>query len=341
MFFKNKWFYFTVISLSLLTIPLTVSATSQENLSYEIKPLFDDNQQAEGLDYFYFEVKPSEKKTVAFEIINHSNVKKHYKIQLNRAVTNKNGFIDYSLSNAQDSETMTADFNQLVSFREKSIEVAGNDKVKVTAEITIPAKKFKGIVLGGVYITEVPVEAKEKKESHSSGLKFDQQLAYAIAVMLQEEIPYKEGKEIVLHELKAKSEAGQSQLKLMTENSKPNVLKDVSVVVDIYKDDQKNIYKTLKKEKMSFAPNSRFELDIPWEQSEMAQGNYKTVTTIASEKDKWVFKNSFSISPEEVKKAAESDPFIEKQDNTLRNILIGVGALLLILITIILLKKRK
>lgn len=330
-----------MIALWLLLIPITVGANSQESLSYEVKPLFDDKNQTEGLDYFYFEVKPSENKAVAFEIINHSNVKKRYKIQLNRAVTNKNGFIDYSFSNAQDSKTMTADFNQLVSFREKSIEVAGNDKVKVTAEISIPVKKFKGIVLGGIYITEIPVKAKENKESHSSGLKFDQQLAYAIAVMFQEEIPYKEGQEIVLHELKAKSETGQSQLKLMTENLKPNILKDVSVVVDIYKDDQKKTYKTLKKERMSFAPNSRFELDIPWEQSEMVQGNYKTVTTIVSEKDKWVFKKSFSISPEEVKKAAESDPFIDKKDNTLRNILIAVGVLLLILITTILLKKRK
>ncbi|WP_163654289.1 DUF916 and DUF3324 domain-containing protein [Listeria sp. PSOL-1] len=328
---------FLLFLLLLLLFPLTSHAV---DLSYEVKPHLDPQSGKKGLDYFYSEVKPNETKTFSFDIINHSNSEARFKVQLNRAVTNKNGFIDYSI---QSKKKVPHDFNQMVNEREQEVTVPAQGKKEVTFTVKLPKQKFQGIVLGGVYVTEINTASAKDASNSKSGIGFNQQLAYAMAVVLQEEVPYKGGSKVQLYKIQPTPNEAQATLKLDMENIRPNILNNVSLKMKIYRSGEKSVYKTLQKQQMRFAPSDRFKLFIPWSAAEMKPGDYEVDIEVTSGQEKWLFKKKFSISKDDnALLKAEGTPFAEeKSPSMIIYWLLGLLAITVIILVIIILRRKR
>lgn len=326
----------------LINVGTVGAAETSSPLSYEVNPLLTEEQTQRGIDYFYLQVTPNEKKVIAFEIINNGDASSRFKVQFNRAATNRNGYLDYSIGNQKVSKELEVDFNELLTHRELEVEVPAKDKKTVTVDLAIPSKPFKGIVLGGFYVTKIETEDDSKKASEQEGIEIEQRLAYATAIMLQEEVPYTGVPNLKLNKISAEPIDNQAMLLFNFENSKPNILNKTAIKVDIYQAGKTEIYSTLEKENLNFAPNSLFDLGIPWDQKLMVPGEYNATVMVKSGENEWKFEKKFTISNEKsnlIEK--EGDPLLQPQKQSLFIYILLGSSFLLIFILVFFLLKRK
>ena len=134
--------FFSAFLLSMLTngtLSIIVNAESnQEQLSYEVKPLLEKEQTDSSLDYFYYQVAPNEQKKIAVEIKNHAKKPQTFNVEFNRANTNGNGMIDYSLNKKikEYEGTSKIDIQQLVDKPNQKVTVEANSSKTVTFHLT-------------------------------------------------------------------------------------------------------------------------------------------------------------------------------------------------------------
>lgn len=307
---------------------------------YEVKPLLNEDQKNMGIDYFYFNVQPNDNKEIFIEIINHADISEIFEVQINEAVTNSNGFIDYSIGKKTSTTESKVDFDSVVDNTIQSITVEAHGTKKVSFTLKIPEREFEGILLGGIYVSKQETENQNANDESKEGLQIKQSLAYAVAIMLQERIPYTEGKDLRMHSLKVDVSDNQSILTFSLENPHPNILNKVQMITEIYKDGEEIIYATLKKENMSFSPNDLFDLKVPWDQTEIIEGEYRAVTVFTSGEEHWEFEYLFSVTKEDIVNIEKNgSSIVDSKDQYYVNIIISVLLILIIYLLTVVLKK--
>ena len=161
--------------------------------------------------------------------------------------------------------------------------------------------------------------------------------------MLQEEVPFKENSNLLSHSLMVDSKDHQSVLSFDLENPQPNILNNVQMVTNIYKEnDTQKIYATLKKEQMSFAPKDRFKLNIPWTQNEITEGKYRVISTFSSGTDQWKFEHTIEVTNKDIKNIVNKGiPITGKKDSKLIYWLPSIIVLLIIYLLYLKIQRRK
>lgn len=157
------------------TLSIIVNAESnQEQLSYEVKPLLEKEQTDSSLDYFYYQVAPNEQKKIAVEIKNHAKKPQTFNVEFNRANTNGNGMIDYSLNKKikEYEGTSKIDIQQLVDKPNQKVTVEANSSKTVTFHLTLPEHRYEGILLGGIYVTLIN-DMSQKKANNQWELNYN------------------------------------------------------------------------------------------------------------------------------------------------------------------------
>lgn len=338
---------FSALFLSVFTaflLPKFVYGKSNnDGISYEVKPLLESDQKDQSIDYFYYQVKPNEQKKIAIEIKNHADKPQTFAVEFNRAKTNGNGMIDYSLKQKLKDrhEKKYIDIHQLVDNPNQKIVVEANKSKIVNFNLRLPNINYEGILLGGIYVVKIN-ENNYKTEKKSEGIELQQTLAYAIAVMLQEKVPYQGGNQLIVDSISADVKDNQSILKIKMENPKPNILNKVKIKMEIYKAGEDKIYSEIEKENMSFAPEDLFSLEIPWSKDKIKNGRYNVNIIFTSGENKWKFKKEFAVTREEIKKIEKE---IISQDtkhvNKYAHLFIAALVTIIILLSLLLFKKRK
>ncbi|WP_368545481.1 DUF916 domain-containing protein [Enterococcus faecalis] len=326
---------FILILWGVSVMPISVNSESNaKQLSYEVKPLFENQKNDQVLDYFYFETVPNEQKKISIEIKNNANEKQTFNVEFNRANTNGNGMIDYSLNKKiKDSEgTNKIDIQQLVNNPKQKVIVEANSSKIVTFYLKLPDYSYEGILLGGIYIT-VDNNKGLERDKQKDGIKLEPSLAYAIAVMIQEEIPYKGGSQLDVDSLSINEKDNQSVLRIDMSNPKPNILNKVNMNIKIYKEGENTVYSEITKDNMNFAPEDWFSLEIPWSKKELRKGRYVAKLEFISGKDKWLFEKKFFITQKEVNKIEDKLVLQDKYTNV--KLLIYLLTLVLIILSII------
>ncbi|WP_445448417.1 WxL protein peptidoglycan domain-containing protein [Enterococcus faecalis] len=340
--------FFSAFLLSMLTngtLPIIVNAESnQEQLSYEVKPLLEKEQTDSSLDYFYYQVAPNEQKKIAVEIKNHAKKPQTFNVEFNRANTNGNGMIDYSLNKKikEYEGTSKIDIQQLVDKPNQKVTVEANSSKTVTFHLTLPKNRYEGILLGGIYVTLIN-DMSQKKSQQSEGIELQHTLAYAIAVMLQEEIPYQGGNQLNVDSLNIAEKDNQSILKIDMQNPKPNVLNKVKMTIKIYREGEDQLYSEMVQENMNFAPEDWFSLEVPWAREKIQSGRYEAQLLFSSGENNWAFKKKFSVTQDEIKQIEKKLISQDKRPISKLNIYIFITLMTIIVILLILLlvKKRK
>lgn len=336
---KNVIFFLLALSISLVVCTSKVFGEEvNQNFQYEVTPVFTPEQQTGNKDYFYQVVQPEKTYTFTVTINNRSNTKETYTAQLNPAQTNKNGAIDYTNS---QSVKVTTPLNTLTNNATQTVEIEANQSKEVTFEITTPKESFEGILLGAIYVTKNDNDT-TSSTSEKSAVVFNQKLAYAVAIMLQEKVPYTQGNDLTLSDIHIEKLESQSALSYQMAVPTHNLIKNVSLNSTIYKKGSAEVYDTIEKKQMSFAPDNQFSLLLPWSADKMVPGSYRVVTTITSGDQTWKFENEFSISNKERKQV--TDIALPIQENHIL-LLISLGVLflviLILLVIIVYLIKRK
>lgn len=258
---------------------------------FSIAPVLPENQRAGVESYFDLSVEPNQKQALKIVLKNNDVKDQKYKIYVNTATTNQNGIIDYSDGEIEKDESMATSLKDCVKLPVPQIEVPAHGEKEVSFEVNIPPNSFKGVLLGG--ITVEPVN-EEKKEGISN------LLTRTLAIQLSES-EETVNPELKAGEVKISQENYRNNVKAELRNVSPVIISKVKADISITKKGQKEPILEQKREQLSFAPNSKFDLMTEWNE-QFESGEYTYAIHLSDEMGhQWSFKKDFEIADKQAK----------------------------------------
>lgn len=312
-----------------------------------VNPILPENQFNKEVSYYHLMMEPGEKQEIELQIFNSSDEERVALVTLTAATTNDNGLIDYNLPDKKVDKSLLYGFPTIAS-TPKEVKVPANKDVKTKISIKMPAESYDGMILGGINVKAKKKVAKDQ-DKQSSGMKIENEMNYAIGVVLVEnEAPVKTNMELL--KVSASQIMGNNTTKATLQNPTSVVMENVTIEAKIYKADNETVLYETKKENYRMAPNSSFDFGIPIGNERYKAGDYRLKLVATSdpksakdgEKQTWEFDEKFTIKRAEADKLNESAVDLPT-DYTLYYIGGAVIALLVIggIILLISLRRKK
>lgn len=319
-----------VVVVSILTFSHTVKADSND---FSVIPVLPENQNTSVSSYFDLIVSPNQKQDMQIEITNNSSENVKYSIYVNTAITNQNGIVDYSISEFDRDMSMKVSIKDCIYLEETLIEIPPKTTKEVSFKLNVPSTPFEGIALGGITVEPIVEEAKKEGVNNV----FTRTLAIQLSESNADITPKLEGGEV-----SASQENLRNNVKFELRNVTPVIIQKVKADITITKRGSKHPILEETKEKLSFAPNSKFNLMTEWKKKFKA-GDYIYYVNLSDEKgNTWEFRKEFEIKEDEAKKLNEKS--VDVEGKTMWNYLLIIFVLIvvsLISILYIIIKKMK
>lgn len=278
------------IFLSICSVSIITRAADSEK-GYSVAPVFSEHQTPGIENFFDIKWTPSSVEKFSIVIKNNTNEDHTYKIEVNKARTNKHGMVDYS-DNSKENDNVTYKLTNMIEIP-KSVEVKANDKVVLDGSIKIPDVDFNGILMAGIHISEFNVKDKDSIVSNS--------VAYNIPFVLRGNNDNRPNPILTFDDVNVeKFSSEEYRLDSVLSNKGPNLMKDVKFISEI-KDKNNNVIDTQNYE-IDITPETTFVYPIKLP-SNIKKGDYTLHLSVDhGDKDKWDFQKKFSITDNDVKK---------------------------------------
>lgn len=264
------------------------SATIDNANAYTVTPVFGATQNNKTSNFFDMTLTPKQKDTFKLTITNTTPNPQKFKVQVNTATTNSNGIVDYTKSSFEKDPSMSLVLSDLISPNRKDISVPGKQSQTIDFQITMPEKLFSGILLGGVTIRPVEIAGDQSK----GGIQ--NVYMHTIAIRVNE----------TAETIPAKLESGSVKIgQINRHNTVSMEIKNpqwklLSKVEGDFFVKEKGTNKTIiheKKNNLSFAPNTRFDLPILLKDS-FKPGHYTYTIKLKNHEGNWTFSKDFTIN---------------------------------------------
>lgn len=297
---QRKWAYYLVlVLLTVLGIGLGNPSTDAHAAgngtpaSFTVAPeLPSDN--AKQVDYFDFKVTPGQKRVLVLSVTNNAKTTTTFDITPRIASTNTNGILDYGTNNT--NAKLPAQIKQIVSpATTKSVKVLGKHTVKVPFKFTAPTKRFTGVMLGGFTIAEHGANQRSQKKSKATGVVAHVQ--YVIGLEFYNAVKRSVSAPIVkIYQAHYGLAQARPTLSLGMANQTPGLVGQGKLHATL-KNDQQKVVKHFTKEQMTFAPQSKFKLNMDLENKQLAAGHYTLAGTITSKGGySWHFQRGLTVT---------------------------------------------
>lgn len=349
----KKLFYFITCSFSILFVLFSISKPVQaaDAMNVGVTAIIPDNQVDKNQTYFDLLMKPGQEQELEVKLTNSSDEDRTVEIQVNPATTNDNGTADYSLKETPKNRDSSLKISMAdIATTENEVLVPKKSSVNAKIKLKMPNETFKGVVAGGIRVSEKENEKKEEEKKDTGGVQINNKFVFTVGLQLRTEESL-EGLEpdLVLDKTKIKPKHVNYRnfVGINLQNNQPVFIRDLEVEAKIYKKGSKEVLHETKKTQMKMSPNSNFNFGVDWENKELEGGDYvASVRAYSKDYDKeWKWDNQeFHIDAETAKKLNAEAVNLEKSNKKLY-IMIGIGLILLLLLIIILLimknKKEK
>jgi hypothetical protein len=299
---KRGWKILLAVSLALIamvwSLPTARAAkTAENNVGYTVRPVLPANQITKKVSYFDLRVKPGQTQQLQIVVTNTSNRSQKFRISVNQAVTNTNGVIDYSQSNPKRDSSLKVGTADIFSKNAtQTVTIPANGQKQVSLSYTMPAKKIRGIILGGIYVAQLnPENAKSDGQ-----IMIKNAFAYAIGLSLQEGATVKP--DLRLDRVATAQINARNYVTANLQNFQPGILQKLSVNARVTKAGSNQTLLSQKQGQMGMAPNSNFNFGIPWGNEALVAGNYTLYLTAKSGDQQWRFVRNFAINGPTIKR---------------------------------------
>ncbi|HFP6581843.1 TPA: DUF916 and DUF3324 domain-containing protein [Enterococcus faecalis] len=262
---------------------------SASDMAYSVKANLPENQRNKEHTYFDLLMEPKQKQTISITFENHSEKPIELEVNYHTAQTNDNGVIDYKGARERKDSSLAYDLKEFIT-GEQIVKLNSKEKKEVPYTITMPEKKFEGILLGGFHIHK-------KNNENSNAQKFQIKNDYSYVVGLQ----LTEAEKEVMPELKLnKIEPGlnnyRTTLLANLQNTTATMITDMTVTAEVYKEKSKEVLHKTVKNKQSMAPNSNYNFPISWDNQSFQPGKYSLkLNAVDKAGHKWSFNKDFEI----------------------------------------------
>lgn len=299
---RRGWKVLLAIGFALVTmigcLPTAWAAkTATNNVGYTVRPVLPSNQMSKQISYFDLRVKPGQTQKLQILVANTSNQSQKFRISVNQAVTNDNGVIDYSqLKPKRDSSLKVGIADVFSQDSAQTVTVSANTQKRVTVSYTMPSKKVRGIILGGIYVAQV----QPNSEQASGRIMIKNAFAYAIGVSLQEGATVKP--DLKLNQVVATQINARNFITANLQNFQPGLLQKLAVTARVTQAGSNQTLLSQRQKQLGMAPNSNFNFGIPWGNESLKAGNYTLYLTAKSGDQQWQFVRNFTVNAPTVKR---------------------------------------
>lgn len=321
---KKKQIRSVIIALCFLFLgwgPLTL-AESQNGFSISpINPTTGEPQST----YYDLTVVPRQKQTLKVRLFNSQNEDMTVKVQANEAGTNNNGVITYAGQEKQDA-SLRVPFSRIAHFETEEVVIPKQSSKDVALQIEVPSEPFKGIILGGIRVTEV---IKNASKAQAASVKAN--VAYSVAVVLREQ---EETMDPSMHLLGVGQEVRnyRNYLSAELQNSAPRLIKKLETKASVYKKGSNKLLYEAEKTSMEMAPNSKFKFGINLEQRPVKAGKYVMKVSGKADGKPYQFEQEFEITEQEAKALEKNRLYVSDDQSNNNWIWVLVACLVLLLL---------
>lgn len=245
------------------TIKSSQVSTANMDGSFFVQPVIPTNQLDKKVSYYDLLMKPGQEQTISMVVMNRSNRTLTVTVQANNAYTKNPGAIAYDRLN-QSLYNENMNFQTLiVGAKEKKVTVKKGESRTVDFKVRMPAKKFKGIVLGGFNASALFKAPKSKKQA-----TINTKLSLVTGVVLQNskskvkpEVSF--GK-VDISSMINNSGADQKGITAQLINAKRMNVSKMKITTNLKRlDPDKKTYKKIVQQNLQMAPNSDMKYFIP------------------------------------------------------------------------------
>lgn len=297
------------------------SDSAQNDVGYHIYADLPGNQIGDKDSFFNLRMTPGQKQTIEFVVANTSPKDLKFKIELNQAYTNNQGFIDYSEDNKTYNLKDKFKIDKIASST-KEVTVPKQSNKKIPIQISMPAEAFKGEILAGIKVTKVSEE--------QTGIS--NQYGYILGLRLTEQDDELK-REVQLKKITPAVSFGKTSVVVELLNPQMESYGKLDYKVEIKDDKSGKRVKTKSYKELQMAPNSLYKFAIDWDGEKLVPGDYRMKLTINDKKNnQWVFDKRFTITSKEANEVNEV--VIDKTDSLNMKILIIILIVIVILLLI-------
>lgn len=267
-----------------------------------------DAPSTEAKGYVKYDVNAKDEKSFTVTVHNLSSKSEKYTLSVVDATTSSDGSIVYAPGN-KTANTFQAKLGDMVTPTKHTLTVPAKATKNVAYRIKVPAKGFKGDVLGAVYVKRQSVSG-----SNGSGMGVNNAFAMSIPVHLQSGdvksiIPTLELQSSSLTTLSRKAVIETSLV-----NQSARMFGQITMNSTVTNAAGKTVAKSELKD-AEMAPAGIMTYQIPLTQKSLEPGTYTVRLKLTSGKRTFNLKDTFKVSREHIVKAATNAP-LEQPDNT-------------------------
>ncbi|MCC4121979.1 DUF916 and DUF3324 domain-containing protein [Lactococcus lactis] len=304
----NKIAICFIFSLILITGFSTINYADDSSASdmggFSIEGIPNENQLDKDSGYFYLKERPSQRDKIKIKLINTSNEEKNLEVKIVNANTNSNGIIDYSGS-LEDNKILHTPLTTILKPESIINKVPANSSVETTVDINMPAVSYKGVVMGGIVVSEK--EKNVKKDTGAIGNKY----SYTLGVVLtnEDKVQLFSNVSVELQNVISRLSFGRKVIQANIINPNPYIFSKAEVKGAVYNEDGKTKIKENSLNNVSIAPYSALPFQIDWQKDDLKPGTYIFKGSVKTEENTWNFEKKFEIKTTEAKKINEESVF--------------------------------
>ncbi|SFL56659.1 DUF916 domain-containing protein [Lactococcus garvieae] len=259
--------------------------------SYSIEGIPNSHQLDKNVQYFFLYEQPSEKDLIKVKINNTSSEEKHLSVKVTDANTNGNGEIDYT-GTLKNHVSLVHPLTSLLKVEQSEITVPAQSSSEVTLKLTMPSKRFDGIILGGITVSEERDTSKYKKNMLVNIY------SYTLGVVLTNtsETNFKKNITVILEKVGARLFDGRREIEADILNPTPYVFTNASISGTIREKKSGRVIQKKNYKKISVAPYSLFPFRFDWGRRDLNAGTYIFTGEVKDSKHTWNLQKEFTIT---------------------------------------------
>lgn len=298
---RKFWKWMLVVGSLLSGLLLGVPVAHAQGVGYAILPLRPTNQQNSKVTYYDIHVKPGQRQQIAVIIKNTQSQPQRLQVQVNQAVTDSAGVIDYSQAHPELDPTLQVNMPKLFSQPNQTVTVPADGSKKITLGYQVPTTPFKGQLLGGLYIKQT----QPGKRTNKGRIAIRNLYAYDVSILMQEGASV--NADLHMHRVGVSQDNQHRLVYANLQNAQPGIMRSLSTKTTVTPMGSTKIVLSQNKP-VQMAPNSNFNYQLPWGNTILKPGKYTLHMTARNGQHEWFFVKNFTVTQKETQSLTPANP---------------------------------
>lgn len=318
---KNIWRVLFSLFLLLCLFPEEAKANDQsESDGFYVTPILPENQR-EGINTYYdLMIKPNDTQEVQLVVINKTNDFQKFSVVIENSFTNDDVSIGYGNLNQYD-ETLKAKLTDLVRAPTET-ELEPHEAKTLSFTIKAPKEPFKGMVLGGIRVTE----ASDDKQAAGGVSNL---FSYVLPIKLRMSTdPIKQ--ELVFKDIIVKKNRKAIEVKASIQNPQPALISELTLTTKVFNEKQQEPLAVKTMKNLQVAPNTQFYPNIYLGKKALRSGEYRIQVSVKGKELSETWEKTITLKKDEVKEVNKG--FHVKNTTSERGKIIWVSLIVIFLL---------